>query len=43
MTTVRRQAVAAIADAGRATIIEDLTLADRTLDTKLAASSAGCD
>lgn len=32
MTTVRRQAVAAIADAGRATIIEDLALADLTLD-----------
>ncbi len=33
MTTLRRQAVAAIADAGRATIIEDLTLADLVLDT----------
>jgi DNA-binding transcriptional MocR family regulator len=32
MTTMRRQAVAAIADAGRATIIEDLTLADLVLD-----------
>jgi DNA-binding transcriptional MocR family regulator len=32
MTTMRRQAVAAIADAGRATVIEDLTLADLVLD-----------
>ena len=34
MTTVRRQSIAAIADAGRATIIEDLALADLTLDTR---------
>jgi len=33
MTALRRQSIAAIADAGRATIIEDLTLADLTLDT----------
>ena len=32
MTTVRRQSIAAIADAGRVTIIEDLTLADLVLD-----------
>ena len=32
MTTVRRQAVAAIADAARAIIIEDLSLADLVLD-----------
>ena len=33
MPTVRRQSIAAIADGGRATIIEDLSLADLTLDT----------
>jgi DNA-binding transcriptional MocR family regulator len=33
MTIVRRQSIAAIADAGQVTIIEDLTLADLTLDT----------
>lgn len=32
LTTLRRQAVAAIADAGRATVIEDLSLADLVLD-----------
>jgi DNA-binding transcriptional MocR family regulator len=32
MTSIRRQAVAAIADAGRTTIIEDLSLADLVLD-----------
>jgi DNA-binding transcriptional MocR family regulator len=34
MTIVRRQSIAAIADAGQVTIIEDLTLADLTLDTR---------
>jgi len=32
MTTVRRQSIAAVADAGRVTIVEDLTLADLVLD-----------
>lgn len=32
MATVRRQSIAAIADAGRVAVIEDLTLADLTLD-----------
>ncbi len=35
MTTVRRQAIAAIADVGQATVIEDVTVADLTLDTNL--------
>jgi len=34
MTTVRRQSLAAIADARRVTFVEDLTLADLTLDTR---------
>jgi len=34
MTTVRRQSIAAVADVGRVTIIEDLTLADLVLDTE---------
>lgn len=34
MPTLARQSVAAIADAGRATIVEDLTLADLYLDTE---------
>lgn len=34
MTTVRRQSLAAIADARRATFVEDLTLADLTLGTR---------
>ena len=33
MPLLRRQALAAIADAGRVTIVEDLTLADLTLGT----------
>jgi DNA-binding transcriptional MocR family regulator len=34
MPTVRRQSIAAIADGSRATIIEDLSLADLTLDSR---------
>ena len=34
MPAVRRQAIAAIADAGRATIVEDLALADLVLDAR---------
>ncbi len=34
MPTVRRQSIAAVADAGRVTVVEDLTLADLTLATR---------
>lgn len=40
MSGVRRQAFAAIADAGRVTIVEDMTLADLYLEDGLSASSA---
>ena len=34
MPTVRRQSIAAVANAGRVTVVEDLTLADLTLATR---------